>query len=77
MLRPAVPGHDPRAPPQWRVILTRIKKQRHWAEIDQADLPREGEHPFEAMLHWHDPSQRLKTHRRRRTSLLDDNPSSG
>ncbi len=74
MIRPALP-HKPRAPPQWRVILTRIRKT-HWTEIDEDVHPREGEHALEAMQHWR--VGRLRTiRRRRRTSLLDDNPSSG
>jgi hypothetical protein len=76
MLRSAMHSHKPRAPPQWRMILARIKEQR-WREVDEGDLQREGEHPLEAMVHWRDPTQRLRTHRRRRMSLLDDNPSSG
>jgi hypothetical protein len=76
MLRTAMHGHNPRAPPQWRAMFTRIKKQ-HWAKIDEPDLPRECEHPLEAMSHWRDPTKRLRTLRRRRTSLLDDNPSAG
>ena len=76
MLQPAMNGHEPRAPRQWRVILTRIRVY-HWTEVDQGDCSREGEHSLDAMLHWRDPAQRLKTLRRLRKSLLDDNPSSG
>ena len=65
--------HDeqkPREPPQWRVMLTRIREQRWTATEEEA-------HPLEAMLHWRDPHERLRTIRRRRGGLLDDNPSSG
>jgi len=75
MIRPALP-HKPGVPPQWRVVLTRIRETR-WIVIDEDVHPREGgEHALEAMLHWR--VDRLRTiHGRRRTSLLDDNPSSG
>jgi len=75
MLRRAI-GHKSRGPPQWRVIVARVR-EHHWTEIDPAVHPREGEHPLEAMLHWHDPAERLRTLCCRRESLLDDNPSSG
>ena len=66
MLR-AIAVHKPRAPPQWRVILSRVR-QNH-TEVMEA-------HPLEAMLHWRDPVERLRRIQRRR-SLLEDNPSSG
>ncbi len=75
MLRIAI-GHKSRGPPEWHAIVARVTEYR-WTEIDPGVDPREGEHPLEAMLHWHDPAERLKTLRRRRKSLLDDNPSSG
>lgn len=70
MSRLAVSGHKPRAPPQWRVILTRFRVYR-LTEIEPE------ERPLEAMLHWRDPVERLRRFRCRRRSLLDDNPSSG
>lgn len=76
MLRTAMNGPKSRAPPQWRVIVTRIT-QYCWTEIDPGVDLREDEHPLEAMLHWRDPVQRRRIIRYRRTSLLDDNPSSG
>ncbi len=75
MLRRAM-GHKSRGPPQWCVIVTQVREYR-WTEIDPGVHPREGEHPLEAMLHWHDPAERPRTLRCRRKSLLDDNPSSG
>ncbi|HKN30125.1 MAG TPA: hypothetical protein VJY34_20525 [Roseiarcus sp.] len=75
MLRRAI-GHKSRGSLQWRVIVTQVREY-HWTEIDPAVHPREGDHPLEAMLHWHDPAERLRTLRCRRKSLLDDSPSSG
>ncbi len=75
MLRRAI-GHKSRGSLQWRVIVTQVR-ECHWTEIDPAVHPREGDHPLEAMLHWHDPAERLRTLRCRRKSLLDDSPSSG
>jgi len=65
-------AHMPRAPPEWRVsiIIARIREYRG-QEID------EEEHCLEAMLHWRDPVERLRPHRHRRHTLIDDNPSSG
>ncbi len=75
-MSPPALARKPRASPHWRVIFNRIR-ERHWTESDQGVRLREGEHPLEAMLHWSDPTRRLKTLRRRRASLMDDNPSSG
>ena len=75
MLRRAM-GHKSRGPPQWCVIVTQVREYR-WTEIDPGVHTREGEHPLEAMTHWHDPGERLRTLRYRQKSLLDDNPSSG
>ena len=63
-------------PPQWHLIVTQVREYR-WTEIDPGVHTRDGEHPLEAMMHWHDPAERLRTLRYRRKSLLDDNPSSG
>jgi len=76
MLRPAI-GYKSRGPPQWRVIVSRVREYR-WTEIDPGVHPHEGEQPLEAMLHWHDPMmERLGTLGCGRKSLFDDNPSSG
>ena len=75
MLRRVI-GHMSRGPPQWRVIVTRVRDYR-WTEFGPGVHPREGEHPLEAMLHWHDPAERLRTLRCRRKSYLEDNPSAG
>jgi hypothetical protein len=69
-------GRRSRGPPQWRVIATRVTEHR-WTEAGEGHHPREGEDLLEAMLHWRDPAQRLRTLSHRRKSLLDDNPSSG
>ena len=63
----------PRPPPLWRGTFGRMR-QFHVTEIEQ-----EEEYCLEAMLHWHDPAERLRTLRRRRHShtLVDDNPASG
>ena len=73
MLQRAI-GYKSRGPPRWRVIVTEVRKCR---EIDPAVHRREGEHPLEAVWHWHDPGEKLTPLRCRRKSLLDDNPSSG
>jgi len=82
MLRSEVTGHRPRAPPQWRVILARVREQhwrvreQDWKESEELN-GRERAHAFDDMLHWRDPVQRLRTLRRRRRTLIDDNPCSG
>ncbi len=46
-------------------------------EIGQAEQWQNGiDHTLEAMLHWRDPVERLRALRRRRKTLIDDNPSS-
>lgn len=71
MLGPARTHHHmPRAPPHWRVILTRIRESPWIANEEEAC-------PLEAMRHWHDPCDPLRPIRRQRRGLLDDNPSSG
>ena len=44
-----------------------------------SEIEQEEEHCLEAMLHWHDPGERLRNgHRRCHThTLVDDNPASG
>jgi len=76
MSRLAVSGHKPRAPPQWRVILTRVVILTRAREHRLTEVEPE-ERPLEAMLHWRDPVERLRRLRCQRRSLLDDNPSSG
>ena len=80
MLRSEVTGHRPRAPPEWRVILARVREQ-HWrAREGEGELLLNGRgrmHALDEMLHWRDPVQRLRTLRRRRRTLIDDNPCSG
>ena len=75
MLRRAM-GHKSLGPPQWNLIVTQLREYR-WTERDLGVRAREGDHPLEAMMHWHDPGERLRPLRCRRKSLLDDNPSSG
>ena len=59
MLRRAI-GHKSLGPPQWHLIVTQVREYR-WTEIDPGVRPREGERPLEAMMHWHDPAERLRT----------------
>jgi hypothetical protein len=49
-------------------------RQFHVTEIEQEEA-----HCLDAMLHWHDPEQRLRTVRCRchTHTLVDDNPASG
>jgi len=87
MLRSEVTGHRPRAPPQCRVILARVREQhwrvreQHWKESEEGELLLNGKgrmHVLDEMLHWRDPVERLRTlRRRRRRTLIDDNPCSG
>ena len=66
-------GEKPRAPPLWRKIDVFARLRPHClTEIEQDE-----ERCLEAMLHWHDPVERLKTLRGRRHTLVDDNPASG
>jgi hypothetical protein len=79
MLRSEVTGCRPRAPPQWRVILVRLRKQ-HWRVREQGWKETEelnGMYAFDEMRHWRDPVGRLRTLRCRRRTLFDDNPCSG
>jgi hypothetical protein len=84
MLRYEVTGHRPRAPPQWRVILARVREQhwrvreQDWKESEELLLNGRGRaNALDEMLHWRDPVERLRTLRRRRRTLIDDNPCSG
>jgi hypothetical protein len=63
-------GAKLRRPADW--VRARIQKRR----LRDAEL--EGQDP-EAMLHWRDPVDRLRTVRRRQQihTLVDDNPASG
>jgi hypothetical protein len=63
-------GVKPRSPADW--VRARIR-QRRITEKGEEDLR------LEAMLHWQDPVERLRTLRRRRHThtLVDDNPASG
>jgi len=73
MLKFTTVGYKPRPPPEWRGanILARIRELRSTEiEYDEA-------RSLEAMLHWRDPVERLRTLRRRSRTLVDDNPASG
>lgn len=62
-----------RAQPTWQKLDVFIRLRPHClTEIEQDE-----ERCLEAMLHWHDPVERLKTLRGRRHTLVDDNPASG
>jgi hypothetical protein len=68
-------GHKPRPPPE-RVkvnIFVRLRLLR-LTEVEQDE-----ERFLEAMLHWHDPVERLRTlrHGCQTRTLVDDNPASG
>lgn len=79
MLRSEVTAHRPRAPPKWRV------REQHWRvreqdgkESEEVLLNGRGRmHALDEMRHWRDPVERLRTFRRRRRTLIDDNPCSG
>jgi hypothetical protein len=71
MLKFAMIGAQPRSPPRWRKTLA-YTRQLRLTEVEQDE-----ERCLEAMLHWHDPVERLRTLRRRRHTLVDDNPASG
>ena len=67
MLRSEVTGHRPRAPPQWRVILARVREQHRrvreqdWKESEELLLNGRGRmHALDEMLHWRDPVERLR-----------------
>jgi len=71
MLKSTINGPKPEPAPQWRKTLARIRHVR------STDVEPEEERSLEAMLHWRDPVDRLRTRRRRRHTLVDDNPASG
>ena len=60
-----------RVPPPWRKALARMR-QVQVTEIEQNE-----ERCLEAMLHWHDPVETLRTLRHRSHTLVDGNPASG
>jgi hypothetical protein len=66
-------GLKPRPQPSWRKIdiFARLRPLR-LTEVEQDE-----ERCLEAMLHWHDPIERLRALRRRGHTLVDDNPASG
>jgi hypothetical protein len=68
----AIGGYMPRPPPSWRETLAQMRQLR-LTETEQD----EDEHGLEAMLHWRDPVERARIHRRRNHTLVDDNPASG
>ena len=66
-------GEKLRALPSWREMDVFAKLRPHClTEIEQDE-----EHCLDAMLHWRDPDERLRTLQRRRHALVDDNPASG
>ena len=66
-------SYMPRPPPEWRKvnIIARMRPLR-LTEVEQDE-----ERCLEAMLHWHDPIERLRALRSRGHTLVDDNPASG
>ena len=69
MLRSEVIGQRPPATP-WR-------EQKWKVSEDGEPDARERMHAFCEMRHWRDPKGRLLALRRRRPTLIDDNPASG
>jgi hypothetical protein len=63
-------GAKPGSPADW--VRARMQKRRI------TDMDQEGQ-GLEAMLHWRDPVERVRTRRRRQHAhtLVDDNPASG
>jgi hypothetical protein len=72
MLRFMNIGHKPRPPPDWRHanILAGMRPHRLTGNEQE-------ERCLDAMSHWRDPVERLRTRRRRHHTLVDDNPASG
>jgi hypothetical protein len=68
-------GHRPRAPPEWFKVSVFVRSR----PLCLSEVEQEEEHCLEAMLHWHDPEERLRTIRCRRHThtLIDDNPATG
>ena len=66
-------GLKPRPQASWRKvdIFARLRPLR-LTEVEQDE-----ERCLEAMLHWHDPIERLRALRSRGHTLVDDNPASG
>jgi hypothetical protein len=66
-------GSNPRPPPERRKtnILSRIR------DLRLREIEHDEDRSQEAMLHWRDPVERLRTLRRRNHTLVDDNPASG
>jgi hypothetical protein len=68
-------GYRPWPPPERFKANTFLRlRPLHLTEIEQDE-----ERFLEAMLHWHDPEERLRTlrHRCHTHTLVDDNPASG
>ena len=58
---------------RWRRV-----REQNWKECEELLLNGRGRmHALDEMLHWRDPVERCRTLRRRRRTLIDDNPSSG
>jgi hypothetical protein len=58
---------------RWRGV-----RGEDWEECEELLLNgRDCVHALDDMRHWRDPVERLRTLRRRRRTLIDDNPSSG
>jgi hypothetical protein len=68
-------GHRPRAPPEWFKVNIFVRLQ----PLRLTEIEQDEERFLEAMLHWHDPEERLRTLRCRchTHTLVDDNPASG
>jgi hypothetical protein len=68
-------GARPRPPPPWLKVNIFVGLQ----PLRLTEIEQDEERFLEAMLHWHDPEERLRTLRRRchTHTLVDDNPASG
>ncbi len=62
-----------RSQPTWRKIEVFVRLR----PLRLTELEQDEEHCLEAMLHWHDPIERLRAPRCRSHTLVDDNPESG
>jgi hypothetical protein len=73
--------------PMFATLTDKLRTQRSWRRADEllakmrphcvTEIEQDEERCLEAMLHWHDPMERLRTFHCRRHALVDDNPTSG
>lgn len=72
--------------PMFATISDKLRSQPTWRKIQifatlrphcLTEIEQDEEHCLEAMLHWHDPIERVRALRCRSHTLVDDNPASG